>query len=95
MLTRPTRGGGKWTPITTFTIYDHLYLYSTQSKVRQNAAGLGIKLMLGTPLKTKFKLTENIYKSQEGDKGIAPIGSVLINGLKQNDESFSIEAVTL
>lgn len=95
MLTRPTRGGGKWTPITTFTIYDHLYLFNTPTKVRQNAAGLGLKLMLGTPLNTTFKLTENIYKSQEGDKGIAPINSVLIAGTKQLDEPFSIEAVTV
>lgn len=81
------------TPVQAIEIYEGLRIGHSYS-VRGSQTIAGVKIQLGEPLSANFKLTENIYKSQQGD--LADINfdnTINIAGTLSDDTEFSYNAL--
>ena len=55
---------------------------------------MGVKLQLGQPLKTDFKLNTNVFKSQQGDLADIDFDNTInIAGTLSDDTEFSYKAL--
>lgn len=55
---------------------------------------MGVKLQMGQPLRTDFKLAENVFKSQQGDLAdISFDNTINIAGTLSDDTEFSYNAL--
>ncbi len=89
-------GSGTFIPVRKIEVYESAVLAKPLSKPRSTYAIVVLKTVDSKPVDLKFKLNENIYKSQVGSIELAgekASGTVLIEGTYSDDEPFSINAL--
>lgn len=89
-------GSYTYIPVRKIEVYDTAVLFQGIYKPRKTYATAVLKTVDSKPVDLKFKLNENIYKSQVGSIELADekaSGTVLIEGTYSDDEPFSINAL--
>lgn len=87
-------GAEKTDIVTKVDIYEWMNFSKTFTKVRANYAVAVVKILDSKPVDLKFKLNENIYKSQASDLAdISFDNTINIAGTLSDDTEFSYNAL--
>lgn len=95
-LQQTAPGATTYKPVRKIEVYESAVLAKPLSKPRSTYAIVVFKTVDSKPVDLKFKLNENIYKSQVGSLELAgepASGTMLIEGTYSDDEPFSINAL--
>ena len=83
-------GATTYTPVRKIDVYDSAVLAKPLSKTRGTYAIVVLKTVDSKPIDLKFKLAENIFKSQQGDLAdISFDNTINIAGTLSDDTEFS------